>query len=296
MSDEKKSLSAGFGQVGNYAASNRQAQSAGGLVGAGPKTLLEDLMSRREQIEWQIANLAALEKQAADLDRAIAALHPPVDSGGGDESETLVEVQTPLGFTKWAGGECPVDQEASVEVVYRNGERPFRLTGAVARALDWSWCAESARFSAHDIIAYRIIPAPDTTTQNADLEAPPIPALETSEEGEDTFTRLTETPGETPLVSLDFETGEITESDPPTGPAADVVALQTYMDGDELVVREITADEFYQPPPVDVTPTKPTEYRDLAHYLGEKVLEEADPKQRISIFGIEFGGKPKVEA
>lgn len=45
------------------------------------KSLLEDLKSRREAIEWQIANLNGLVKQREDLDRAIAALSPaPVEA------------------------------------------------------------------------------------------------------------------------------------------------------------------------------------------------------------------------
>lgn len=33
-----------------------------------------------------------------------------------------------------------------------------------------------------------------------------------------------------------------------------IVGVRTYMDGDQIVVREVTAREFYQPGPVNVTP------------------------------------------
>ena len=35
-----------------------------------------------------------------------------------------------------------------------------------------------------------------------------------------------------------------------------LAATQTYMDGDKVVIREITPEEFYLPGPVNVTPPK----------------------------------------
>jgi hypothetical protein len=34
----------------------------------------------------------------------------------------------------------------------------------------------------------------------------------------------------------------------------DIVATRTYMDGDKLIIHEITAEEFYLPGPKNVTP------------------------------------------
>lgn len=72
-----------------------------------------------------------------------------------------VEPETPEGFTKWEGTSLnptgvpeDLDSDTTVDVLYRNGDRPFKLTGALAGALDWFHRATASHC---DIIAYRII-------------------------------------------------------------------------------------------------------------------------------------------
>jgi hypothetical protein len=285
----------------------------------------------------------------------VSALHPPVDSGGGGG-----EVEIPEGFTKWEGGEWTGNPHDAVQVIFHDEPTPYITVEATELEPLWNWSKCSP--DAQRIIAFQIIKAADlldrpadTTTRHAAIEAPPIPALETSDTGEEQapvavveygdgrvyrgevkldadgnavphgYGEMTYPPGwdyETdipqPLRDADghysscaiynepaFPAGPCDcadpipqstdeQSEPPTGPAADVVALQTYMDGDELVVREITADEFYQPPPVDVTPTDPDAdmiVRGKAYYGSA-----AGSSDKRNPFAGIFGGKPKVEA
>lgn len=55
------------------------------------------------------------------------------------------------GWIEWAGGECPVDGEALVDVRFVGGEE---CSGE--RACAWDWTYENRDF---DITAYRVVPA-----------------------------------------------------------------------------------------------------------------------------------------
>ncbi len=63
-----------------------------------------------------------------------------------EEEKPAVEI--PEGFTPWAGGECPVDKGARVQVLLRDGDQSVFY----GSALRWS-CVDSDG----DIIAYRVI-------------------------------------------------------------------------------------------------------------------------------------------
>jgi hypothetical protein len=63
----------------------------------------------------------------------------------------LVEAyDIPEGFIEWHGGECPVDENASVEVVLRH----IRGDAVKGKARSWNW---SSGDDGHGIIAYRVV-------------------------------------------------------------------------------------------------------------------------------------------
>lgn len=71
----------------------------------------------------------------------------------------MTDIEIPEGFTRWDGGKCPVDPEAKVEIILRDGYRCFRL-GHTARRLSWAHPAyhvQWPRIGSSDIIAYRIV-------------------------------------------------------------------------------------------------------------------------------------------
>jgi hypothetical protein len=67
-----------------------------------------------------------------------------------DTSDWEEYYEIPSGFTWWEGGDCPVDGDAKVEVMFEDGG----LNG-VHRAKAWRWNATQSR-----IIAYKVIEEP----------------------------------------------------------------------------------------------------------------------------------------
>ncbi len=72
----------------------------------------------------------------------------------GKKQETLLEEEytnnlDAAGWIKWGGGNCPVDENATVEVAFLSGEKyiPFNPSN-----LDWTVCGNS-----EDIVSYRVI-------------------------------------------------------------------------------------------------------------------------------------------
>jgi len=61
---------------------------------------------------------------------------------------------------------------------------------------------------------------------------------------------------------------------------ADVVATHTYMDGDKVVIREITPEEFYLPGPVNVTPSFDAERTKVSSQASSQ--DRVEPKQEIN--------------
>lgn len=90
----------------------------------------------------------------AAVDRANASI-------AQDEPRAEYDRALPNGFVAWGGVSLDpsgrpedVGPDFTVDVIYRDGERPFRLTGAIASALSWDHMSESR---SSDIIAYRVI-------------------------------------------------------------------------------------------------------------------------------------------
>ena len=103
-------------------------------------------------IDWSRTTFAELimprfEGAFRGLDAALRATNPAQDKTMTDE------VEIPEGFTAWPGGECPVDDEAKVDIVLRNG---WRNPKDLARADCWVWIWD-APISSGDIIAYRVV-------------------------------------------------------------------------------------------------------------------------------------------
>lgn len=72
-------------------------------------------------------------------------------ASGGDE---MTDIEIPEGFTRWDGGECPVDPEMGVAYVMRDGGASVH--GEKAKYLVWAHPAYE--YDGADIIAYRVLP------------------------------------------------------------------------------------------------------------------------------------------
>jgi hypothetical protein len=262
-----------------------------------PRPYAEDGLSGWAMIEHAI-NLMPEEIR----ERARAALHPPVDSGGGGETETpsvLSEFMKRPGAVAVERGEMIEINKEPCHWLYGSGH----IQTATNPTIIW----RNTEYPG-PIIAYApVIPA-DTTTQNAAIEAPPVPALETSDTGEGKTNALDETLWATGVSEgrAARDEGKPRAENPYPCPSEMYEAWNRGWEvrDDEVTYPGDAADDTPTtiPPSTDEQsdpPTKPTEYRDLAHYLGEKVLEEAAPKEPIisehTRWGW-FGGKPKVEA
>lgn len=217
----------------------------GGLTGAGkvqqgpPPTVLENLKRQREIEAQSLSHHSKLAYRhglnVADLDTAIAALEPAPEYDPSSlaheeelapaladplsaelrsvtpatEEESGDQIEIPEGFTRWAGGECPAADSDTIDVLYRNGIHEIFTPGMITDEDTWHHNDDEL-----DIIAYRIISQPadqSDATAKAVLDA---------------------------MVDKAF--GDLSLSD-------DTAAVQTYMEGDELVVREISADEYFAP-------------------------------------------------
>jgi len=66
----------------------------------------------------------------------------------------MTDIEIPEGFTRWGGGECPVDPEAKISYIMRDGSSCSY--GSRAHQLDWKHPALDN--SSCDIIAYRVLP------------------------------------------------------------------------------------------------------------------------------------------
>lgn len=61
------------------------------------------------------------------------------------------DIEIPEGFTRWDGGECPVDPSSDVRVICRDGEQFNALASCIAWWLPHLGCDI-------EIIAYRVLP------------------------------------------------------------------------------------------------------------------------------------------
>jgi hypothetical protein len=141
-------------------------------------SLLDELKEQRSQavsaLEMQQAYVVAHQSNVddwhvriADIDRAIAALEPAPTPE--PETQTGEGVEIPEGFTKWEGGECPVDPAALVCVVTRSGKLEQFHAGTFANPDvlfdQWQW---SNYRRDDDIIAYRVSLAAPTPEDEPD--------------------------------------------------------------------------------------------------------------------------------
>jgi hypothetical protein len=60
------------------------------------------------------------------------------------------------GWVEWSGGECPVDPDTLVDVIFRDTYRQR----SIARSLRWSWYGNAPH---PDIMEYRVVKQPTTT-------------------------------------------------------------------------------------------------------------------------------------
>ena len=184
----------------------------------------------------------------------------PRVEGASDEPDALAEFMKLPGAVKWEGGGYPAfcqkypnRETMEIVVLFRNGERvrgvPAGFAWSTAEELRGSgWRDEDAVGGkipdADDIIAYRII-----TTQAE-------PALRYMDEGEQQV-----------MQDALWASAKVIEREPaPEQDASeiidnlaaklvdgltlsdDTVAVHTYMDGDQVVMREISAEEMYAQP------------------------------------------------
>lgn len=86
--------------------------------------------------------------------------HYTADTGAG---KTAIAADAE-GWIKWAGGECPVDSDAIVEVKYRN-PNPYQFNND--RAGDFTWSHDGID---GDIIAYRLVNKHELETACIDVK------------------------------------------------------------------------------------------------------------------------------
>jgi hypothetical protein len=67
----------------------------------------------------------------------------------------MTDIADPNGWIEWAGGECPVEPETTVEVRFRM-EKLGPMTEK-ASFFDWDWPESDPPYN-DDIAAYRIVP------------------------------------------------------------------------------------------------------------------------------------------
>ena len=276
------------------------------------------------------------ERLFGDLDTAIRALDPldpPTDEemfGDSDfEAEKAVareqlerEPEIPAGFTKWEGGEMPAEIDGvAVDYIMTGDGRAFSSDAAFLR-----WARNG---DPDDIIAYRIIeasPAPDPDEQDDASEfiskLTGDPAIEPEAglhdfgfaehaeaerradgwipEGEFTFPKtqaIVEARWEDGYCeTLSFEGYTPTTHEPEwssprfkgDNPPEDhtlVTHYRSYPLPERPALNEAMQDERELTAP----PTNPD-----ADFWARGLTEQ--PKSRLNIFGIDFSGKPKVEA
>jgi hypothetical protein len=229
-------------------------------------TLIDELKERRDRKEEVLDEVAEaikereeyrlrVEQELDDLDLAIAALQPgevlitvsndepdhaaPIintDEGWELEPEMQAGVDIPEGFTKWEGGECPVDPAALVCVVTRSGKLEQFHAGTFANPYvlfdQWQW---SNYRRDDDIIAYRVSLAAPTPEDEPDVASEFAEELERAAAIELTA----DVPPEPEFIELDQETCEPIQpqwnepqtegyapvvDQPPTNPEADALA------------------------------------------------------------------------
>ena len=104
--------------------------------------------------------------------------------------------EIPAGFTKWEGGECPVDQNVVVRILYRDGVYEDHPAG------DVSWSNHGfGETIIVDVLAYRILEAP-APEQYASVEIEPGPYDAAVEKGAITQDEVLDAT-ELPQVTID---------------------------------------------------------------------------------------------
>lgn len=145
-------------------------------------SLLEELINRRAQKEEQLAEYRGVvdkwrkkcievDGELGDLHLAIRALSPLADTSPEERDAAPLasensgeQIEIPEGFTRWEGGECPVDPATEVEIYWLWGGPP--IMGPEKRSAgDSNWTGRQITLPGNAIkapvVAYRILsPAP----------------------------------------------------------------------------------------------------------------------------------------
>jgi hypothetical protein len=141
--------------------------------------------------------------QAQELDRARAALHPPVDRGGGGETETpsvLSEFMKRPGAVAVERGEMIEINKEPCHWLYASGH----IQTATNPTIIW----RNTEYPG-PIIAYAPVIPPDTTTQNPSLEAFLAREGAVKWEGQDVYTPTPDTEEVAHHVELLFRNGDV---------------------------------------------------------------------------------------
>lgn len=139
-----------------------------------PLTVLEELRRRRVAAGAKLTRLQQeIEETQVELDqcgRAIDALAPPEPASAlspapaSGEEGTEYGIEIPEGFTKWEGGECPIEDGAQVELIWHSEvsgitrEVLFSSPGMYAR--NWHHAEDYDH-----IIAYRLLDSNPETNE-----------------------------------------------------------------------------------------------------------------------------------
>lgn len=119
--------------------------------------------------QQELEDIAPLDDYGQAMEPAVAVQfafvdHPEPEPTAPAAEEPAVEI--PEGFTRWEGGECPVADKVHVEVLQRSGKimrsKPGYDEAPIIHPEDeFHWDVRVNPM--HDIIAYRIISAPEPT-------------------------------------------------------------------------------------------------------------------------------------
>ena len=263
---------------------------------------------KRRHREWEMSLSPAAEGEESPAALTPAPQAHPGSGHGEIEGDVLAEFMKRPGAVRWTGGFCPVD-DVKLDVLWRNcvngelySEQHYQTPGVYHD----SWAHKDR---CDTIIAYEIISEP-ASSPHAEGYAPVVgEGAATPPEGywllspsarcvcANLWTdgaggyyccgagAVTFNPDPLSISASETHAAEserlkeamdaIAASIPLPELGPDTVATQTYVDGDQLVVREITAGEFYAQPEINVTPPASNEGKEADANFWMKHLVKA---------------------
>lgn len=257
--------------------------------------------AERKRVQGMEAHQEAesIEADIDDLDRAIAALTP---------ASAPVEIEIPEGFTRWDGGECPVDPDARVSVMFLDGE--ISHDGVIAGNMNWAHDVSCAA----RIYAYRVTEQASVQDETLDQGAPePVvraspgeveESRDQSADEQDDASEFAEPAPDAEFVALDEQTCKPLDAD---------FAQILHDNMDELLItdeapalNEAMQDEREEPvalaqpewnePEAHIQAVEAERYalatNPEADFWSRGLASDQKPQSRFNIFGI----KPKVDA